>query len=404
MKITFIGGFYPEIGGPFSALKNLLHALSYRNHNVSIISALPSSYDKNKLRFIKDLPFKVRFLRQGLFSHIIPSYSKYWKKELQHKVKETEIFHINGMFDHYSMLISNLNEPYVLSLRGSFMKNAYKLTKFKEFKKKIFMKLLGRRILNRAALIHVMCQKELEDFLSFFPDLKEKVRIIPNGLNLSEFQNLPSKKEFIAKYPILRNKKYILFLGRLHKIKGLDLILKAFDTLVKEKDLYLVIAGEDDGDGYKNKIKKWIKEYGLKDRVIFTGMLHGTDKLSAFVDAKMFVLASYFENFGMAVVEAMACGTPVVISDKVGISREVEENNAGIIVETNPQSVYDGIKNLLDNHDLKNKISENGKKMVEKYYDVNKVADKMIEMYEEVIKRIVRSKKLGVRRESKGLF
>ncbi|MCK4797466.1 MAG: glycosyltransferase, partial [Spirochaetes bacterium] len=245
MNITFIGGFYPEIGGPFSALKNLLANLSYQNHNVSIISALPASYDKSKLKFIKDLSFKVKFLGQGLLSLVIPSYSKYWKKELQNRAMETEVFHLNGIFDYYARLVSNLRKPYVLSLRGSLMKNAYELSKFRMLKKNIYMRLIGREIINKASLIHVMCQKELEDFLSFFPEAKEKVRVIPNGLNLSEFQNFPSKKEFTPKYPILKNKKYILFLGRLHKIKGLDLLIKAFKMLSEKNDLCLVIAGPD---------------------------------------------------------------------------------------------------------------------------------------------------------------
>ena len=151
--------------------------------------------------------------------------------------------------------------------------------------------------------------------------------------------------------------------------------------------MYLVIAGEDDGDGYKDTVKKWIKNYDMENRVIFTGMISGYDKLSAFVDAEMFVLPSYSENFGMSVIEAMECGTPVVISDKVGISKEVEENNAGIIVKTNPESIYAGIKNLLDNSSLRRKIAENGKNMVKEYYDIDKVSDKMIKMYEEVLKK-----------------
>lgn len=385
MKITFIVGFYPEIGGPFSALKNLLTVLSHKRHEISVISPIPASYDKSKLKFVKGLPFKVRFLKQGLLNRIIPGYSKYWKKEFKENLQESEIFHINGIFTHYSLLISDLNKPYVLSLRGSLMKNAYKLSKLIMLKKIIFMKLLGKKIIHKASLIHVMCQKELEDFLEFFPELKYKVSIIPNGLNLNEFQNIPSKKEFTCKYPVLKNKKYILFLGRLHKIKGLDLLIKAFNILSREDDLCLVIAGDDDGDGYGNRIKKMVKNFNLKDRVVFTGMLSGDDKLSALYNAEVFVLPSYSENFGMSVVESMACGTPVVISDKVGISKEIEENNAGIVVKTNAESIYAGIKNLLDNPDLGMRISENAKKMVKDYYDIDKVADKMAKAYRKIL-------------------
>lgn len=385
MKILFIVGFYFEIGGPFFALKTLLSKISDKGINVSVISPIPQKYNNEKLNFIRELSFKVVYVQETLSRKIMPSFSKNFIRIIKKEAVDCDLIHLNGVFDYYSIVTSFLSKPYVLSLRGSLMKEAYKLTKFKAFKKDIFKKLFGDRIINKAGLIHVMCKEELHHFLYFYPNSKKKVRVIPNSLELSQFQKLPAKGKFIEKYPILKDKKYILFLSRINAKKGLDLLIKAFSMILKEKDLYLVIAGEDDADGYKTKVKEWIKGYGLGDRVIFSGMLRGVNKLSAFVDAEIFILSSYSENFGMAVIEAMACGTPIVISDKVGISREIEENNAGIVVKTNPESIYAGIKNLLDNYDLKKQIAENGKKMVKKYYDVNKVADKMIKMYEETL-------------------
>ncbi len=386
MKILYLSGFYPEIGGPFFALKTLLTKISNKGIDVSVISPLPKYYDKSRLKFVENLSFNIIYVKENLPRKIFPSFSLKLINPIKHESENCDLIHLNGVFDFYSAVVALfLNTPYVLSLRGSFMRDAYKLTRFKAFTKNIFMKLIGWRIIDKASFIHVMCQKELKEFLCFFPDLREKVRVIPNGLDLNEFQSFVSKGEFAKKYPVLRNTRYIIFLGRLHKIKGIDLLISAFDMIAKEKDLYLVIAGEDDdGDGYKKKVKKWVKDFNLKNRVIFTGMLSGDDKLSALYNAEVFVLPSYSENFGIAAVEAMACGTPVVISDKVGIHREIEQNKAGIVVKTNPGGVYEGIKTLLDNENLRKQIAGNGRKMVEKYYDINKVADKMIEMYEEV--------------------
>jgi glycosyltransferase involved in cell wall biosynthesis len=388
VNITFISGFYLEIGGPFSVLKDLLNALcNKKNIKVVILSPIPEKYKKKKLEFIENLPFPVRFVEQGVFSCFIPSYSKRWSEIILNAEKNSDIFHINGIFDYYSIIASFfLKCPYILSPCGSLMKEAYELSKLKKLKKIIFMKLFGARIVNNATLIQVMCQKESDDFLFFFPRLKKKVRIIPNPVDLSEFQNALSKEEFVNKYPRLKNKRYILFLGRLHRIKGLDLLIKAFSEIVKEKDLQLVLAGPDTY-GYGKQLKKWVEDFSLEDRVVFTGMISGNDRVSALHNAEIFVLSSYSENFGMAIVEAMACGTPVVITDKVGIANEIKENNAGVIVEANPESIYKGIKTLLDNENLRKKISVNGKKMVEKYYDVNKIAGKMIGMYKEVLKK-----------------
>jgi len=132
------------------------------------------------------------------------------------------------------------------------------------------------------------------------------------------------------------------------------------------------------------EIKQQLNEFSLLDKVLFTGMLNGDEKLAAFVDAELFVLPSYSENFGMAVVEALACGTPVVISNKVGICREIELNRAGIVVETDPKSLFIGIKTLLDNEELRREVAKNGRRLVEEYYDIDKVADKMIKTYQEV--------------------
>ena len=116
-------------------------------------------------------------------------------------------------------------------------------------------------------------------------------------------------------------------------------------------------------------------------------MLTGREKLEVLAGSDIFVLPSYSENFGMAVVEAMACGLPVVISNKVGIYREVEENKAGIVVDPNAESLYKGIKLLLENPELKKEIAVNGRKLVEEYYDIDKVAERMIEAYEEILSR-----------------
>ncbi|MEO0241395.1 MAG: glycosyltransferase, partial [candidate division WOR-3 bacterium] len=152
------------------------------------------------------------------------------------------------------------------------------------------------------------------------------------------------------------------------------------------KDIYLLIAGPDN-EGYGEKIKKLIKNYGIEDKVIFTGPLYGKEKISAFKNAEIFVLPSYSENFGLAVLEAMACGKPCVISNKVGIYKEVKKYNAGIIVETNSRSLYNGIQILLKDENLKRKISENAKKIVKNEYDIEKVAEKMIKVYEDILRK-----------------
>lgn len=288
------------------------------------------------------------------------------------------------------------DKPYVLSTCG--MLYPYTLSK-KPFKKLPYLYLIVKRDLQNATAILYTTQDELEQCHQAL-GLKNKACVIPDGIDLSEFSNLPENRVLIEKYPYLKGKKLILFLGRIHWKKGLDILIKAYSKLVRNNDnVHLLIVGNDEG-GYSEKVKKWIKEYGLsywdqvasgKDcnldvQVSFTGMLKGREKLEALTASSIFVLSSYSENFGMSVVEAMACGVPVVISNRVGIYKEVQKNKAGIVVDADAESLYGGIKMLLENSDLRKEISINGRKLVEDHYDIEEVAETTVEMYKKMIK------------------
>ena len=386
MKVLHIVGFYPEIGGPFSVVKELLLKLNQLGISVRVLSPLPSNYKKENLRFIKELPFEVEYIKEQLPRFIIPSFSLKFAQRIKELSKEYDLIHLSGIFDFYSILVFWNKVKFIYSSHGSFMKEAYSMIKFKKIKKDLYMKTIGKKILEKAALIHLLTLEEKKHFLEFYPEFKDKIRVIPNGIDLSQFDISLDKSDLIKKYPQLKNKKIILFLGRINWIKGLDILIPAFARLYKEnKNYHLLIAGKDDGDGYEKKVRQWVNEYDLNDAVTFTGLLTGKDKLMAFYGSDVFVLPSYSENFGVAIIEAMACGVPVVVSDKVGIVEEINKYNAGIIVKTNINDLYNSIKEVVLNPDKSKKMTLNAKKMVYELFDINNIADKMIEMYKEVI-------------------
>ncbi|ADR19871.1 glycosyltransferase [Calditerrivibrio nitroreducens] len=388
MKVLFILGFYPEIGGPYTNVKNLLLKLVEKGVDVKVLSPLPKNYDKKKIEFIKKLPFPVEYIKEQLPRYIWPSFSLKFFKKINEEAKRYDLFHSAMIFDFYNLPLLLQKTPFICSPRGTFMQEAYKMKLFKRVKKDVFLKLSGKRILEKARFIHLITEEEKRHFLQFFPEFEDKIRVVSNGLILPEFEADLTKEDLLKKYPYLKDKKIILFLSRVNWKKGLDLLIPAFAQLHSEmKDVHLIIAGKDDGDSYENKVKEWVKKYNLNDSVTFTGLVTGKDKLILLYGSDIFVLPSYSENFGVAVVEAMACGLPVVISDKVGISNEIKANNAGLIVQTNIESIYEGMKKLLENGSLRKTISENGIRLVREYYNIEKVADKMIEMYEEALKK-----------------
>jgi len=179
----------------------------------------------------------------------------------------------------------------------------------------------------------------------------------------------------------------ILFLGRINWKKGLDILVKAYALLAQRRDdVHLLIVG-DDQRSYAEKVRRWIADYGIPDRVTFTGMLTGREKLEAYAGSDLFTLPSYSENFGMAVLEAMACRLPVVISDQVGVSKEVSEAKAGLIVDTDAKQLAEGMEHLLDNPHIRKKMGENGRQLVEEKFLLDTVAKKMINVYAEIINR-----------------
>ena len=276
-------------------------------------------------------------------------------------------------------------KPYIIAPRGIFY--PYTFNK-KVWKKWPYYKLITKRDLEGAAALHYTSIDEFKKGHSFLGIKNNKTFIIPNGLDLSEFDSLPARRFLRDKYPILKDKKVILFLSRLDWKKGLDILAKAYGNIIKQKnDVHLLIVGDGPED-FKKKVKEWFRNEGVLEgeKITFTGMLTGREKLEALSGSDVFVLPSYSENFGMAIVEAMACGLPVVTTDTVGVHNEITEASGGLVVPAGDASrLSEMIIKIISNEELAKNLSENGKALVKEKFDFNKVADKMIKKFEEII-------------------
>ncbi|MBI2996197.1 MAG: glycosyltransferase [Candidatus Melainabacteria bacterium] len=304
------------------------------------------------------------------------------------EVKKYDLVHITA-FWNFPVLAGSVSsllykKPYIISPRGVLYEEAINI-KSKRIKK-LYYYLIAKHYLKFASAVHYTSEDERDNISSLFR-INNKSLVIPNGLDLDQYKTLPPAGTFKSKYPVLKDKRYILFLGRIHKKKGLDILVDAFKDLINfDNDLSLVIAGPDNG-GYEKFIKAKLNNYGLSKKVLFTGLIRGKEKLAAFVDANLFILSSYSENFGMSVIEAMACGTPVIVSNKVGIYKDIQDANAGYVVTTNANSVASGIKKLLSDNALCTVLSTNGKKLLKDKYDIEMVSKMMINAYEDIMKR-----------------
>jgi glycosyltransferase involved in cell wall biosynthesis len=155
--------------------------------------------------------------------------------------------------------------------------------------------------------------------------------VIPFGTNRPPGDGETLREAFYAARPELRGKRFILFLGRIHRKKGCDMLINAFlKHAALDPDLHLVMAGPDQQE-WSAGLKEIVAQAGLTDRVYWPGMLSGDVKWGSFFASEVFILPSHQENFGMAVAEAMACGRAVLLADKVNIAPEIAADGAGLM-------------------------------------------------------------------------
>jgi len=211
---------------------------------------------------------------------------------------------------------------------------------------------------------------------------ENKIEIVPNGIDPSEFESLPQRGDFRRKWGINDNQKIILYLARIYKIKGPDLLARSFAELSKEIDnVKLVIAGPD--DGYLTSLKKLVADLEISDKVLFTGPLYGEEKLRAYVDADVYVLPSVYETFPVAVLEACACGVPVIVTDRCGIA-DIVNNKVGYMVEYNKDQLKSAMIKVLNDEGLRRRFGEEGKRLVRDQFSWDVVVAKVENIYRNV--------------------
>jgi glycosyltransferase involved in cell wall biosynthesis len=221
--------------------------------------------------------------------------------------------------------------PYFVFPHGMldpWFKHTYPL---KHLKKWLYWPWAEYRVLRDARRVFFTCEEEKRLARESFWLYRVNEAVASLGIQRPAGDAAAQREGFHARFPGLREKRLLLFMGRLHVKKGCDLLLDAFAKIAPaDSTLYLVMAGPDQ-TGWQAALQERARTRGIGERVTWTGMLGGDLKWGALRAAEAFVLPSHQENFGLAVAEALACGVPVLISDKVNIWREIVEDGAGFV-------------------------------------------------------------------------
>jgi len=244
--------------------------------------------------------------------------------------------------------------------------------------KQVYDSFWGYKLLRDASKVIAITKTEVKQYKSMGIS-EDKIGIVPNGIDLSEFENLPGKGEFRRQYGINGNQKIILYLGRIHRIKSPDLLAEAFTCLSKDfSDAKLAIVGPD--DGYLPFLKELVADLEIADKVLFAGPLYGQEKLKAYVDADVYVLPSFYEIFGITVLEALACGTPVIVTDRCGIADAID-GQAGLVVPYNKEQLQHALLRMLGDDRMRLEFSEKGKLLVRQKFNWEKIAGQVEIVY-----------------------
>jgi glycosyltransferase involved in cell wall biosynthesis len=221
-----------------------------------------------------------------------------------------------------------------------YFKNAFPA---KHAKKWVYWLLAEYWVLRFASRVLFTCDAESHLAQQSFWLHRWTPQVVPFGAIPPTGDRETQRESFFAACPEVRGKRFLLFLGRIHPKKGCDLLVDAFVKLAeREPELDLVMAGPDPLE-WRAALEKGAVAAGVASRIHWPGMLRGDAKWGAFVAADAFVLPSHQENFGIAVAEALACGTPVLLSDKVNIASEIAADGAGLM----EQDTAEGTRRLL---------------------------------------------------------
>jgi glycosyltransferase involved in cell wall biosynthesis len=341
--LRVIASVDPATGGPVSGLRAVTPELDNLGHETEFLTV-----DDPTDGFLQSWVGRVHALGPV---HNRYAHSPKLRPWLEKNLSRYDAVVVHGLWQDLGRAVRQVckqqgRPPYFVFPHGMLDPGLRKTYPLRHVKKWIYWQLVERMVLRDARAVLFTCEEERRVGSTTFPRYQCNEAVITYGASVPNTLENDFAGAWHARCPQVKDRPYWLFLGRVHSKKGIDLLLKAYGALKKNVSQPLpdlVIAGPCLDEGYLAMLKKIVEENGLTAAVHWVGMLTGDAKWGAFQRSEAFILPSHQENFGIAVVEALACGKPVLITDRVNIWRELT-NDGAALVETDDQA---GIERLL---------------------------------------------------------
>jgi glycosyltransferase involved in cell wall biosynthesis len=323
----------PAVGGPIESVKQSSAVLASRGHHVEIVS-LDAPTDP----WARESPVPVHALGPGKASY---GYSPRFTPWIRERHAQYDAVIVHGIWQYSSFgvwrALRGTTTPYFVFPHGMLDPWFNRTYRLKHIKKLLYWPWAEYRVLRDAAAVLFTSDEERRLARESFSLYRCNEVVVNYGTAGPDVNLETARHDFLQEFPQLRGKRFLLFLGRLHEKKGCELLIQSFaaswNSTRELQSMHLVMAGPSADEGYLRHLNHLAARAlgGAKMPITFSGMLTGNLKWGAFGAADAFILPSHQENFGIAVVEALACGTPVLISDKVNTWREIVNDGAGFV-------------------------------------------------------------------------
>lgn len=377
---------HPSAGGPPVVADRFCRNLQKLGNHCEIIST--NSYaPKDDNTWVKDYQANYRLTILDSKGPQGFGYAPDLKQVLLKRLPEVDIVHIHNLWSYCNIMGSRLcrkfDVPFVVSTHGMLDPNSLSRKSWKKF---IYSRIVEWPQLRKASGMIFTHQEELEL-------AGKQCHGLPSGFVVPLASDDPPNedrnelaKEFFSNYPEFANKKLVLFLGRVHSKKGLDILIPAFAKVSQQiKDVELLLVGPVE-PSYRRELESLAENCGVQDRCHFLGSFQGTLKWSVLAAADVFTLISYQENFAIALVEALRVGTPAIISRRINIWKDLERNETVLISELDEVAAAENLRRMLESQNLRRQFGGNGKGFASSEFSWQRTGELLANNYRKLIR------------------